>query len=313
MNPQLSPYPTTIFLEVTNYCNLRCLRCAMHGKDAVMRRPVGHMPRSIWEAIIREIGEWQTPVSVITHGAGEPLLHPEILDILRFCKSFTNIQVGFLTNGMLLTADVSEALINLGIDWVGMSIDGIDPVWHRKLRYPSDLNQITNNLENFLKIRQARKNTPRVLLNMVLHPEIIDQGPKFVKRWIDRVETVMLAYCRIPPSSKRWPNTPNPRQACHLPYQQMVIGQDGRLLMCCEDFDCQHSPGRVPEQKLLDIWQGSFLDKVRKYHQAGKWGAVPLCRTCDSWAEGLDPVMEEDKVRGIRKTVRVSQTIYEKI
>jgi len=313
VNPQLSPYPTTIFFEVTNHCNLRCLRCAMHGKDAVMRRPLGHMPKSVWKAAIREIGEWPTPVSVLTHGAGEPLLHPEILDILGFCKSFANIQVGFLTNGMLLTADISKALIDMGIDWIAMSIDGIDPVWHKKLRYPSDLRRITDNLENFLKIRQLRKNIPKVLLNMVMHPEIIDQGPKFVKLWIDRVETVMLAHCRIPPSSKRWPDTPSPRQACILPYQQMVIAQDGRLLMCCEDFDCQHSPGRFPEQKLLDIWQGSFLNKIRRYHQSGKWDAIPLCRDCDSWADGLDPVIEEDNVQGIKKTVRVSQTIYEKI
>ncbi|MBL6996677.1 radical SAM/SPASM domain-containing protein [Desulfobacula sp.] len=303
--------PSSIILEVSALCNVSCLGCALHGPYGFVERSFGNMKKEIWESVIREIGSWDKKVCVSAHGGGEPLMNPDLRDILTLARSFPNIEVGFLTNGMLMDESWAEFIINVNLDWIAFSIDGVTPETHDKIRWKSDLAKVEKNLETLLTLKKKKQSVvPRVKLNMVAYDAIMDQKEAFVERWINKVDEVMVSHYRNPPESKRWPNVPEDRKPCSLLWSQAVIAWDGRLGLCCEDFNIDHSPGSVGEDAgLLELWNGPEFTKVRSLHQQGQFAEHSMCRVCDTWAEAVESKIFFHE-KGYRMVQTPSQTVY---
>ena len=303
-------FPAHLVLEVTSRCNLRCKGCAFHGAQAFVTRPMGHMSEEHWRTTIGEAGAWGHEVHLAVNGGGEPLLHPQLKDIVTFALTFPSLRVGFLTNGMLLDGDWAEFLVDCGMDWIAFSIDGISPDTHSLVRKSSDLRIVEKNLTELLKEKErAGVDKPAISLNMVAYDEVRDQTEAFIERWLSRVDHVMISHYRSPPSSKHWPGVPDERQPCSFLWSQMVIAWDGRLGLCCEDFNMDYSIGRVGDKPLLELWNGEGMSRVRKMHEQGRYRDHPMCRTCDTWA---DSMTRETRDEENRRTVlsRASQTVY---
>ncbi|MEA2061124.1 MAG: radical SAM/SPASM domain-containing protein [Thermodesulfobacteriota bacterium] len=305
-------FPLNVILETSSLCNVSCLGCALHGSHACVTRSFGNMKKNIWDPVIKEIGSWDQKTTVTAHGGGEPLLNPELKDILCFAKSFDNIEVGFLTNGMLLDEAWAEFLTDQGIDWIALSIDGVDPDTHDRIRKKSDLIRVENNLQTLLEVKKRKKAAwPAVKLNMVAYDEIADQQDRFIDKWIDQVESVMISHYRNPPDSKRWPHVPKERKPCPLLWSQMVVAWDGRLGLCCEDFNIDFSLGRAGgKTSLVDLWNDKPFADVRNLHTAGRFDTHPMCRTCDTWAEDLERRTMYDPDRNCHVVTSPSQKAF---
>jgi len=64
--------------------------------------------------------------SVITISGGEPLLHPELDQVIARIRQHGRI-AGMITNGYLLVADRIERLNRAGLEWLQISIDNVTP------------------------------------------------------------------------------------------------------------------------------------------------------------------------------------------
>jgi MoaA/NifB/PqqE/SkfB family radical SAM enzyme len=73
---------------------------------------------------VDKLGELGT--SVITISGGEPLLHPELDDIIRRIRK-NGMVAGLITNGYLLVAERIERLNRAGLEWLQISIDNVTP------------------------------------------------------------------------------------------------------------------------------------------------------------------------------------------
>lgn len=305
-------YPKQVILEVTSNCNLRCKGCALHGPQQFTKRHHGFMKEAIWRKAITEIGSWSVEVNLTTHGGGEPLLHPSLKELLLFASGFSNIKTGFLSNAMLLDRNWTDFLLTTGLDWIAFSVDGTDPETHKVVRKGSDLKVIERNINYFIEAASKTASSPQILLNMVQYEEVASQSEEFVKKWLPYVNTVMLSHYRNPPSSKRWPGVPEQKEPCSLLWSQMVIAWDGRMGLCCEDFDIECCLGQIDEHNLLSIWNGEKINEIRQMHKDGRQKEIYLCKACDTWADvHVDTV--EDRQRGYSITKKASGLEYKKI
>ena len=66
---------------------------------------------------------------------GEVLLHPKIVEMVKYAKERGIKDVGFLTNGGLLDKKLSEQLIDAKLDWISISFDGLGGKYE-SIRYP---------------------------------------------------------------------------------------------------------------------------------------------------------------------------------
>jgi MoaA/NifB/PqqE/SkfB family radical SAM enzyme len=99
-------------------CNLACTYCNEYD-DVSKPTPIDEMLQRI-----DHLGRLGT--SVITISGGEPLLHPELDDVIRRIRK-TGAIAGMITNGYLLMPDRIERLNKAGLDHMQISIDNVMP------------------------------------------------------------------------------------------------------------------------------------------------------------------------------------------
>ena len=99
-------------------CNLACEYCNEYDDFS---KPV---PTATMFARVDKLAELGT--SVITISGGEPLLHPELDDIIGRIRK-TGMIAGLITNGYLLVAERIERLNRTGLEWLQISIDNVNP------------------------------------------------------------------------------------------------------------------------------------------------------------------------------------------
>src|SRR2546430_8398067 len=111
-------HPLLAHIIPVRRCNLACKYCNEFD-DFSKPVPVETMFRRVDK--LAELG-----TSVVTISGGEPLLHPELDDIIRRIRRH-GIIAGLITNGYLLTGQRSERLNLAGLEWLQISIDNVTP------------------------------------------------------------------------------------------------------------------------------------------------------------------------------------------
>ncbi len=99
-------------------CNLACEYCNEYD-DFSKPVPLEEMFRRV-----DKLGALGT--SVITISGGEPLLHPELDQIIARIRH-NGMIAGMITNGYLLVADRIQRLNRAGLEWLQISIDNVNP------------------------------------------------------------------------------------------------------------------------------------------------------------------------------------------
>jgi MoaA/NifB/PqqE/SkfB family radical SAM enzyme len=179
--------PTTqlakVYIEPTNHCNLDCVTCIRNSWD----EPLGNMSLESFFRIIKGLRAFSPPPDIFLGGLGEPLSHPNIVEMVREAKTLGS-SVELITNGTLLNKTLSKQLIEAGLDVLWTSLDGATPESYKDVRLGAALPQVLANLREFRQIRWS-KYMPE-LFDLMLKPHI---GIVFVamKRNIADLPTVI--------------------------------------------------------------------------------------------------------------------------
>src|SRR6202011_19575 len=99
-------------------CNLACEYCNEYDDFS---KPV---PTETMFERVDKLAELGT--SVITISGGEPLLHPELDEIIHRIRKRGKI-AGLITNGYLLVSERIQRLNRAGLEWLQISIDNVTP------------------------------------------------------------------------------------------------------------------------------------------------------------------------------------------
>lgn len=111
-------HPVLAHIIPTRRCNLSCTYCNEFD-DFSNPVPTDEMLRRIDR--LADLG-----TSIITISGGEPLLHPNLDDIIRHMRR-RGIIAGMITNGYLLTVERIERLNRAGLEHLQISIDNAQP------------------------------------------------------------------------------------------------------------------------------------------------------------------------------------------
>ena len=119
LHPRL-PDARKLYIEPTTTCNLACHTCIRNS----WQTPDGSMSTETFGRIIEQMAELPHLERVIFTGFGEPLTHPHILEMIAAVRR-QKIAVTLGSNGLLLDAHVCQELVELGVDRVVISLDGV--------------------------------------------------------------------------------------------------------------------------------------------------------------------------------------------
>jgi MoaA/NifB/PqqE/SkfB family radical SAM enzyme len=135
-----------LYIEPTNLCNLNCRTCVRN----VWNEPLGMMSDAVFDRVIEGLRTFTPPPKVFFGGLGEPLLHPKISEMVARAKAL-GASVELITNGTLLTPDLLDELVSIGIDVLWVSIDGAKPESYADVRLGAALPKVLENLGHFRK------------------------------------------------------------------------------------------------------------------------------------------------------------------
>jgi radical SAM protein with 4Fe4S-binding SPASM domain len=118
--------PPLVWLELTRRCNLTCPHCYIEG--GAPRE--NEMPASEFYRLLDEFAEMG--VWAIAFTGGEPTLHPEFGNLVRYARK-KQLLVGIATNGMFLTPELLDSLPRDGVI-ISVSLDNLHVGGSREFR-----------------------------------------------------------------------------------------------------------------------------------------------------------------------------------
>ncbi|MFH1847088.1 MAG: radical SAM protein [Candidatus Omnitrophota bacterium] len=261
---------TSVNLEVTNHCNLNCSMCPVKSE---MRRDKGYMRFDLFKKVIDENPQLEF---VLPFQWGEPLLHPEIFDMIQYATD-KGIRSMMTTNGVLLDDEKTDKLLHCGLTRLTFSLDGTAEVYEKVRKVPYQ--DIKKKILNFISERDKQKSSLKVDLNMVVFGETENVVRDYKKEWkgiADRIQIIprleQKGRNRIYPCRELWRGS-------------LVVLWDGRVVPCCADYDAKQVVGDVNKETLVNIWQGEKMQRLRRLHRKKIFS--DYCRYCDEYETSL--------------------------
>ncbi|HZY03988.1 MAG TPA: radical SAM protein [Anaeromyxobacteraceae bacterium] len=141
-------------IELTTRCPLECRMCIRQGREwrnADMR--LGDFAR-----LAPLLAEVET---VVLQGWGEPLLHRDLVEVVRLAKRAGGSPgeppaVGFVTSGHGLDRRQAAALVEAGLDFIGFSLAGATPEVHGAIRVRSNLDEVVEAAQELAAVKRER-------------------------------------------------------------------------------------------------------------------------------------------------------------
>lgn len=241
--------PPSMTIYITEECNLRCRHCAI----VEGRMPKTLMGRAEIQRLIDEHAAAHDNPTIAFLG-GEPLLHPDCLPLLEYATRRTRV-VNISTNGLLVTAEVAEALAALPVN-VQVSVDGADPAVHDFIRGKGSFAKTLAAVE----LLAAKGDPARLTIASVLTRSLLGQ----VQDLVARCDRFRIGKLRFLPLNKTKAAATN-WELIEPDYQELY--RTIRWLI----FDAPARPGAVTE--VLGSFPGFVPDPSPDAH----W--CPLGRT----------------------------------
>jgi tungsten cofactor oxidoreducase radical SAM maturase len=302
-----------LYIEPTTRCNLHCRTCIRNAwgeSEALMSMATFHR-------LLEGLDHLPELNRVVFTGFGEPLAHPDILEMIRAFRD-RNRSVTLGSNGLLLDEKMVRELIKLGVDRLVISVDGIKPETYANVR-GAILSQVLNNIRTLNQVKSemnslipqlgiefvalqsnvaelaglaglaSRLNAARVLVSNVL-PYSEEMRGEILYGYEPRPP---LGYLDLP--RMHWGAE---RRCRFVNDRAMVVGWDGGVSPCYALLHsypyfavdgrkkevCRYVLGNVNTLPLKEIWMSEeyvrFRSEVRGYH-------FPSCPDCEL-REGCD-------------------------
>jgi len=119
---QASERRPIVVWNITRTCNLKCVHCY---NDSGVGKPSNEVTTAKAKAVLDDLAQFGAP-SVLFSG-GEPLMRPDLFELIEYAVG-QGLRAVISTNGTLIAPDKAQLIKDLGVSYVGISLDGIGPV-----------------------------------------------------------------------------------------------------------------------------------------------------------------------------------------
>lgn len=247
----------------------------------------GEMDIEIFRRIIDELSTLDDRL-IVLGGFGDPLLHPQWPEFIRYARKCGILGVALRTSGVHLDARAIDNLLECEPDVLNVLVDAATAATYRKIHGRDHFEQIIANVDQLCSVQYERQAPrPLIVCEMIKTHETMDEMEAFYDHWMRKTSSAVIAG----PSNYagQWPErsvvrmAPPTRFACMRLSGRAMVLADGRLTLCDQDFRGSAAAGSLRSQSLAELWTGGALADVRAGHIRGAWEELSLCCNCDEW------------------------------
>ncbi|MBK9387999.1 MAG: radical SAM protein [Planctomycetes bacterium] len=278
------PFPKKLAVELCADCNFACAMC--HHPQ--MRRPKGVLPFELWDKLAREVAAINPDTECWFSFCGEPFLQPALLlRAIAHGKALGLRSVNVNTNGMLLTPELADPLLDSGVDLVVFGLDGFSRETYEQVRIGGQRDVVYANVEHLLARRMARTDGPEIHVQFIEMDENAHEMAEFQRYWLAR-GAVVKARNKLSWGGKFATPLKTPREeriACPWALTMMHVFWDGRVPRCPGDTEGEEGYGNAWHAPLAELW--AKLGSYRALHLERRFEELPeRCQSCSDWMTG---------------------------
>lgn len=291
--PLSTPYVVQFFPIYA--CNFTCKYCH-HSIPQKERKFVTDWPvmeYSLFEKCIKDLTKFPEKVKTLRFvGMGEPLLHKDIVQMVQYAKEKEVAEkVEILTNGSLLTHEMSDGLIRAGLDRLVISLQGTNAKKYQ------DVCNVTIDFDVFVdQIRyffEHKKNTHLYLKIVDIALEDEEDKKRYFKIFGSICDSIGIENAvpifpdvtynddlEMTEGVKTQFGLPVKHvKVCPQAFYTMQINPDGKVVGCYAVYyprildDCNN-------KSLLEIWNGEGYTLFRRQMLDGRKNVCEFCEQC---------------------------------
>ncbi len=293
--------PFTVYIEQTRVCNIKCFYCIHSTRDdkdgefKQLEYELKHMDFDDYMKIINELAQFPkgSVKRIVFSGLGEPLANPRLPELVKIAveKEIAG-RVEIITNGLLLTNDTVDKLIDAKISNINISIQGITGEQYKKV---CDRNVDFEAFINNLKYLKEKKKDTQVYIKAidaafetkveedtfyeifspladriyVEHLVQMQQSHENIKGQVDASKDFFGKEC-----------DPN-RKVCGQSFYFLQIGCDLDTFPCpVPGLPKSLSMGNLKDNTVQEIWTGSRRKEHLKTMLRLEKDTIPECSGC---------------------------------
>jgi len=285
MKKPTSKFPNAFLLEITNRCTFCCRMCPRN----YLTREEKDMGMKIFKKIIHEIGQHDIE-GLWLYNIGEPMLHPEFPELLKFVNKYKKIHPLWLsTNGSTLDEKNSKLLLESDVDYLNFSLNALDKKTHKIISRESYFPEVMKNLNDFLAMKKKMKRRkPFLRLQIIDQPEVHDQVEKFIEEWGPQADIISINILESFAGEKEIPSNEHLKKkdekmmgvCTRVDRGFFYIFSNNKVGICATDYNCVNCVGDVSKNTVEEIWQGNTYKTMFKDIKEQKYDKVPFCYRC---------------------------------
>lgn len=134
--------------NITRRCNLKCLHCYSNS-DA--RFYPGELNWEQMERVVDDLAQFKVPAVLLS--GGEPTIHPKFFELARLIRN-KGLRLTVSTNGTLIDQTAADILKDIGVTYVGISLDGIGATHDHFRGRPGAFDKVVDAFEHCVAARQ---------------------------------------------------------------------------------------------------------------------------------------------------------------
>lgn len=313
--------PYNVALEVSSFCNLRCVYCAHSTKHG---QPEGNMSEKLIDKILYDLAEFPRKIKKINlFGFGESLCHPKFPEIVgKVNRADVAEAVELTTNGVLLTKNKIDSIMeNGGVQTIRISLQGVDASSYEQFGGVNiDFEQFLSNLKYLYENRGDMK--VRMKVADIALKGIPNGEERFRDLFEDIADSIYIEhilpiyagmdYNKIDENitkdvldGRMHVHQEKINKVCHRAFYRMRLRVNGDVTAACCDATQDVKYGMIWKDSLYNIWNGEAHKAFLKLQLQGRRFEHPCCKGCmmpndiaaktdllDPWAEEILKRME---------------------
>ena len=267
--------PSQVAMEVTNHCNLACTICP----HSAMTRPRGLMPYEQFRRYVDQVARHAD--FMYLYGIGESLIHPDLDRMIDYAGG-AGIYTYLSTNAMLMDEAWSRRLLGSRLQSITFAFDGHTKQQYERIRVKGRFETVIQNIKTFCRLKRQLGSRMHVVIQIVLTAEA-DGDPAEFSGLFTPEELRQVSQIRVKPFYDSFPERQDrggPRRKCFFPWNFLFVYQDGRVGLCCADYDGDVILGDLRRQSCRQIWNSPRVREIRRACHRRQWESLPLCRAC---------------------------------
>jgi radical SAM protein with 4Fe4S-binding SPASM domain len=289
---QTRGYPTSVTIELTDRCNLRCSYCPKSKGVGVSG---GDMDFELFKEIVDKANEFHSVEQMILVGYGEPLLYPRLVDAIKYIKGkYPYTEVVITTNGILLNKNMGRQLIDSGLDTLTISVNSWSAEKYKKLNNADKYELVVENTRNFLQLlnRYGEKRKPSTYIQILQTVNTEKEISDFVAYWSFYVSPnariTFNPMCNwggqldiegyTPKKMKRYP--------CEQLQRSIIVTREGKVIPCCAILPESAGDlvlGNIQDKSFKELYTEGKIEYLRSLDLDGRVNELEPCKNCDSW------------------------------